>query len=188
MKLLSVFTKLAIFAGIVVLLALLGYAIFGDRVVIKPSPLVGGKAPNFTLRLFNGDQLTLSELRGKAVLLNFWASWCGPCKLEAPALDASWRKYRDKPVIFVGVNVWDDKDSARAYRKQFGGEYINGVDPKGEIAVEYGIGGVPETYFIDASGKIVDKYTGQLSEEIIDYLMKKTLSPSEQDGLSKKTY
>jgi cytochrome c biogenesis protein CcmG/thiol:disulfide interchange protein DsbE len=184
MKILSAITKLAVFAGIVILLALFGYAIFGNRVFLKPSPLVGAEAPDFTLKLFNGDQLKFSDLKGKAVLLNFWASWCGPCKDEAPALQASWEKYRNKGAIFLGVNVWDDKDSALIYLKEFGGEYISGIDPKGEIAVDYGVGGVPETYFIDTSGKIVDKYTGQLTEEIIDYFLGKALSPSEQDGFN----
>jgi cytochrome c biogenesis protein CcmG/thiol:disulfide interchange protein DsbE len=186
MRILSVITKLAIFGGIVVLLTLLGYAIFGNRLVLKPSPLVGAKAPEFTLKLFNGDNLKLSDLKGKTVLLNFWASWCGPCKVEAPALERSWGEYKEKGVIFLGVNVWDDQNSALSYLEEVGGGYPNGIDPKGEIAVEYGIGGVPETYFIDVSGKVVDKFTGQLTEEIIDYFLGKALSSSQQNGLTKK--
>ena len=186
MKILSAFTKLAVFAGIVLLLFLFGYAIFGDKVFEKRSPLVGIPAPEFTLKLFNGEQLKLSELKGKAVLLNFWASWCGPCRSEAPALETSWRKYKDKPVVFLGVNVWDDKSNALQYLNSFGGGYINGIDPKGEIAVEYGVAGVPETYFIDPSGKIVDKYTGQLTEEMIDYFLGKALSPSKQNELTRR--
>ena len=186
MKILGTVTKLAVFAGILFLLFLFGYSIFGNKVFEKPSPLVGTQAPDFTLNLFNGDQLRLSELKGKAVLLNFWASWCGPCRSEAPALEASWKKYKDKPVVFLGVNVWDDKSNALQYINSFGGGYINGMDPKGEIAVEYGVAGVPETYFIDPSGKIVDKYTGQLTKETIDYFLEKALSPSKQNELTKR--
>jgi len=175
-KILSIVTKLSVLLAILLLLSLLGYAIFGNRVFLKFSPIVGQQAGDFTLELFNGEKMKLSDLRGKAVLLNFWASWCIPCRDEAPALDASWKKYRDKQAVFIGVNVWDDKDSALLYLKKFGGAYENGMDPKGEIAVEYGVGGVPETYFIDTSGKIVDKYTGPLTEEIIDYFLGKALS------------
>ncbi|MGH7890088.1 MAG: TlpA family protein disulfide reductase, partial [Thermodesulfobacteriota bacterium] len=78
MKILSAVTKLSVFVGIVLLLFLFGYAIFGNKVFEKPAPLVGTQAPDFTLKLFTGGQLSLSELKGKAVLLNFWASWCGP--------------------------------------------------------------------------------------------------------------
>ncbi|MBI2486225.1 MAG: TlpA family protein disulfide reductase [Deltaproteobacteria bacterium] len=186
MKILSAVTKLSVFVGIVLLLFLFAYAIFGDKVFEKPSPLVGTQAPDFRLNLFTGGQLKLSELKGKAVLLNFWASWCGPCRSEAPALEASWRKYRDKPVVFLGINVWDDKSNALRYIDSFGGGYLNGLDPKGEIAVEYGVAGVPETYFIDPSGKIVDKYTGQLTKETIDYFLERALSPSKQNELTKR--
>ncbi len=184
MKILSTVTKLAVLLAILLLLGLLGYAVFGNRVFIKPSPIVGQQATDFTIELFNGEKIKLSEMKGKAVLLNFWASWCIPCRDEAPALETSWRKYKNKPVVFIGVNVWDDKDSALLYLNEFGGEYENGRDPKGEIAVDYGVGGVPETYFIDTSGKIVDKYTGPLTEEIIDYFLGKALSP--EHGITKE--
>jgi cytochrome c biogenesis protein CcmG/thiol:disulfide interchange protein DsbE len=186
MKGYSLVVKLVVFAAIMILLGLLGYAVFGNKVFSKPSPLVGREASDFTLELFSGDKLKLSDLRGKAVLLNFWASWCMPCRDEAPTLEASWKRYKDKPVVFVGIDVWDDKDSALSYITQFGGGYVNGIDPKGEIAVDYGVGGVPETYFIDASGKIVDKYTGALSEEMINQFLGKALSPSPLNGLTKK--
>ena len=186
MKGFSLAVKLVVFVAIVILLGLLGYAVFGNKVFSKPSPLVGREASDFTLELFNGDKLRLSDLRGKAVLLNFWASWCIPCRDEAPALEESWRKYKDKSVVFIGIDVWDDKNSALTYIKQFGGGYVNGIDPKGEIAVDYGVGGVPETYFIDASGKVIDKYVGPLTGEMIDYFLRKALSPSSLNGLTKE--
>ncbi len=186
MKILSAVTRLAVLAGILLLLLLFGYAIFGDKVFDKRSPLLGTHAPDFTVKLFNGEQLKLSELRGKAVLLNFWASWCGPCRNEAPALESSWKKYKDKSVVFVGINVWDDESNALQYLNSFGGGYVNGMDPKGEVAVEYGVAGVPETYFIDTEGKIVDKYTGQLNEEMIDRFIQKALSSTEEKKLTKK--
>jgi cytochrome c biogenesis protein CcmG/thiol:disulfide interchange protein DsbE len=184
MRILSIITKSSILLGILLILFLLGYAVFGNKVFIKPSPIVGQEASDFTLELFNGQKIRFSDLKGRAVLLNFWASWCIPCRDEAPALEASWKKYKNMPVAFIGVNVWDDKDSALLYLNEFGGEYINGIDPKGEISVEYGVGGVPETFFIDESGKIVDKYTGPLTEEMIDSFLGKAIS--QQDGIPEK--
>jgi cytochrome c biogenesis protein CcmG/thiol:disulfide interchange protein DsbE len=186
MKGLGLAGKLVVFAAIVVLLILLGYAVFGNKVFPKPSPLIGREASDFTLELFNGDKLRLSDLRGKVVLLNFWASWCMPCREEAPTLEASWKRYKDKPVVFIGIDVWDDKDSALAYINQFGGGYLNGIDPKGEIAVDYGVGGVPETYFINESGKIVNKYTGPLTDEMVDQLLGKVFLSSPLNGLTKE--
>lgn len=183
MKILGTTLKLLTFLIILFLLGLFGYALFGNRATIHPSHLLGTEAPDFTLKLFNGEQLRLSDLRGKAVLINFWASWCAPCREEAPVLEASWRKYREKPVVFIGINIWDDKDSALSFLTRFGGNYPNGADPKGEIAINYGVAGVPETYFIDPTGKIVGKYAGQLTNEIVDYFMEKSLLGSKNTAI-----
>ncbi|MGQ0794422.1 MAG: TlpA family protein disulfide reductase [Deltaproteobacteria bacterium] len=176
MNILSLAGRLGVFLTIGAIIAILAYALFGNRTFDRPSPLLGRVAPDFTLTLFDGERVSLSDYRGQAVLLNFWASWCGPCRLEAPALENSWRRYRDKPVVFIGVNVWDDKSSALDYLRQTGGGFINGFDQKGEIAVSFGVAGVPETYFISPSGKITDKYTGALTEETIDGFLRKAMS------------
>lgn len=177
-------SKLAALTIILLFLSILGYAIFGDRVIIKTSPLTGKEAPDFTLTLYSsggslaesGKNVSLSELKGKTVILNFWASWCKPCRQEAPALERSWKKYKDKDVVFIGVNVWDDDSSALSYLDKYGGSYEHGFDPEKEIQVNYGLGGIPETYFIDSSGLITGKFTGQLTEEIIDYYLLKAIS------------
>lgn len=186
MKLTSIFSRLAIFVAIILILTIMGYAIFGNRTIIKKSPLVGNEAPDFTLTLFDGSTVKLSDLKGKAVLLNFWASWCIPCRDEAPALESSWMKYKNKQVAFLGVNIWDDDTNALSYVERYGGSYPNGKDPEGQIGVDYGVAGVPETYFIDPAGKITEKYTGPLNEEIIDFYLGKTLLNRETDGLSRK--
>jgi cytochrome c biogenesis protein CcmG/thiol:disulfide interchange protein DsbE len=177
MSILNTGTKLGVLVIIFLVLALLGYALFGDRETVKTSPLVGKDAPEFTLKLFDGKRVSLSEMKGKTVLLNFWASWCMPCRLEAPALEQSWLKYKDKNVVFIGVNVWDENSSASSYIEKFGGGYPQGIDPEEEIQVDYGIGGVPETYFIGPSGIITDKYNGPLTEEIIDYYVNRAAAP-----------
>lgn len=182
MKIFNTIVKIAVFSVIIVMIGLLGYALFGERGGGRTSPLVGREAPDFTLKLFDGQKLSLKELRGKTVLVNFWASWCAPCREEAGALEESWERYKDKDVVFIGVNVWDENSNALSYMERFGGAYPHGMDPEEEIQVNYGIGGVPETYFIDSSGVIRDKYNGPLTNEIIDHFLTRAVNP--EDGNS----
>ena len=182
MRILSSSGKIIVFIIILSLISLMAYAIFGNRANVKTSPLVGTKAPNFTLKTFDGQDISLSDLQGKTVLLNFWASWCMPCRQEAGALERSWQKYKDKDVVFVGVNVWDENSNALNYMSKFGGSYPHGLDPDEEIQIDYGVGGVPETYFIDSSGTVRDKFTGPLTEQIIDYFVLKAQQPEDNES------
>ncbi|MFI5322001.1 MAG: TlpA family protein disulfide reductase [Thermodesulfobacteriota bacterium] len=176
MSILNTGTKLAVLVVILLILALFGYALFGHKETEKVSPLVGNRAPDFSLNLMDGKKISSSELRGKTVLLNFWASWCMPCREEAQALEESWQKYKDKNVVFIGVNIWDENSSAASYIETFGGGgYPQGTDPKEEIQVDYGIGGVPETFFISPTGIITDKYNGALTEDAIDYYIQQAM-------------
>lgn len=120
-------------------------------------PQVGRSAPDFTIRLYAAhraglpEQVRLSELRGKPVVLNFWASWCIPCKDEAPEFEATWRKYSDR-VVFIGANWLEVEAAALPYLRQQGISYANGFDLQQQIARAYRITGVPETFFIDREG------------------------------------
>ena len=149
--------------GIVGLLAY-GYRI--DSRYIQ-SPLIAKEAPSFALALFDRETVSLKELNGKAVLLNFWASWCIPCRAEARALESAWQKYRDRGVVFLGVNIQDKEEDARAFLKEFGITYLNGPDTSGKIAIDYGVWGIPETFFIDPRGRITYKHAGELRAPII---------------------
>jgi cytochrome c biogenesis protein CcmG/thiol:disulfide interchange protein DsbE len=155
--------RLVIAAGIVApalgLLALLGYGLVSDPRDI-PTPILARPAPPFALTLFDGRILQLQDLRGKVVLLNFWASWCPPCRAEARTLEAAWRRYRD--VVFVGVNLQDKEEAAREFLAEFDVTYPNGMDRGARIAVDYGVWGLPETFFIDAEGRITYKHIGAL--------------------------
>ncbi len=132
-----------------------------------PSPLVGRQAPSFDLVLFDGGTIRLEELRGKAVLINFWASWCPPCRAEAPALEAAWKTFKEGNVVFVGVNIQDKEPDARAFIEEFGITYKNGWDPTARVAVNYGVWGIPETFFLDREGRITFKHVGALSMPVI---------------------
>ena len=120
-----------------------------------------GPAPDFTLNLFPGyegnagmNPVNLSDLKGKVVVLNFWASWCIPCAQEAADLQATYEKYKDKDVVFLGVDWTDIEGDALNYLKRFGITYANGPDLQTKIGPRYRISGVPETYVIDRAGNV----------------------------------
>jgi cytochrome c biogenesis protein CcmG/thiol:disulfide interchange protein DsbE len=154
------------FVGLVVvaLIALLLYGVFrsgsGDDVLaMRERP-----APEFTLSLFDGGEISLADFAGEVVVVNFWASWCDPCKSEAPVLEESWQTYRDRGVALIGVNTDDTEDGARAFIDDYGLTYYNGSEP-GSLSVEYGVLGLPETFFIDRDGVIAAHWKGEISSE-----------------------
>ena len=141
--------------------ALLAYGLTRNPRAI-PTPLIGKPATPFTLTLFDGRQLSLEELRGQVVFLNFWASWCPPCRAEARTLEAAWQKYKERDVVFLGVNIQDREEAARGFLQEFGVTYPNGRDSAGKIAIAYGVWGLPETFIIDRDGRITYKHIGAL--------------------------
>jgi cytochrome c biogenesis protein CcmG, thiol:disulfide interchange protein DsbE len=150
------------------LLALFAWGLTRDP-KLTPTPLIDKEAPPFTLDLFDGGTFRLAEQRGKVVVLNVWASWCYPaCWNEAPGLEAAWRKYRDQGVVVVGLNYQDRQTDARAFIQRFGQTFPNGPDQGSKIAIEYGVYGVPETFFIDYAGRIYAKHIREISWEMLE--------------------
>jgi len=151
----------------VAFLLLLAYGFTKDPKRI-PSPLVGRPAPDFALSLLDGGELRLQDLRGRPVVVNFWASWCYPaCWNEAPRLEATWQRYKDRGVVLIGIIYQDTEANARDFIAKHGKSYPNGMDPRSRTAIEYGVYGVPETFFIDREGKIAHKHIGEIDMETV---------------------
>ncbi|MBI4769341.1 MAG: TlpA family protein disulfide reductase [Chloroflexi bacterium] len=146
------------------LLALLGWGV----VQAANGPRDTGLAPDFTLTGFSGRTVALSELRGQVVVINFWASWCPPCREEAAYLEKTWRKYQNKGVVFIGVDYVDTEKEALAYMKEFDITYLNGPDVGTRISQAYRIQGVPETFFVDRAGKLRGVNIGPLYPPELD--------------------
>lgn len=119
-----------------------------------------GLAPDFTFTTFDGQTITLADLKGKGVVVNFWASWCDPCRDEAALLESAWLREKDSGIVFLGLDYLDQEPSAKAYLAEYGISYPNGPDLQSQAARRYGIKGVPETYFITPDGEIVQAVIG----------------------------
>lgn len=150
--------------------------IVGGRLLkVRAGQVSSGKAPDFTLTSFSGETITLSEQIGKVVVINFWASWCPPCREEAAYLETTWRKYEDRGVQFIGVDYADTETEALAYLDEFDITYFNGPDLGTRISQAYNMQGVPETFVIDQNGEIYYVHIGPLYPPTLDNIIDELL-------------
>ena len=159
-------------AVVVGLLALLWFGLQAKEVAsTKVVNVPFSTAPDFSLALFDGSTFTLKDSlqTGKPVVLNFWASWCGPCADEAPVLQDAARRYGDR-ITFVGVDVQDIDSDAQTFLQKYGITYQNGSGNAGPISVQYGMRGVPETYFIAPDGHLVRKWNTLTAADLEQFL------------------
>ena len=162
-------------AVVVAVAALLGLLYFGLQ--RGPSADVGGvvqlnrPAPDFTVKTLDGHTLRLSDLRGQTVVLNVWGSWCVPCQQESAELNRSYSQYQHQNVIFVGLAWNDQEDQVRKFVQQYGVAYPVGLDTDGHIAIDLGITGVPETFLIDTSGQLKEKWVGPITADRLSELL-----------------
>jgi len=132
-------------------------------------------AADFTLKLFNGQTFTLSKHKGEAVVVNFFASWCIPCRTEAPALEAVHLEYLQKKVIFLGIAIKDTDIAARDFVKKYGLTFPAGLDKDQKAKDALGVYGLPTTFFINTTGLITYTHSGAVTEELIKHELDKIL-------------
>jgi cytochrome c biogenesis protein CcmG, thiol:disulfide interchange protein DsbE len=163
---------------------------FGTDPTLVASPLLGKPAPRATLPPLDGGggQVSLEALQGQVVVVNFWASWCAPCRGEHPDLVAAAAAYRAAGVRFVGVIYQDTPQAARRFLEELGrGQgYLYVTDPGSRAAIDFGVFGIPETFFIDRRGTVVAKITGKSSfpllADTLDQLLAGKTPESRQTG------
>jgi len=164
--------KFGVVIALVVSAAFLGLLAWG---MIKKEPITGlsgvtmvnRPAPDFALKTFDGPTISLRALRGRPVVLNFWASWCPPCRQEASLLERTWRVYKKQGVAFIGVDIQDREDDALRFIREFDITYPNAPDPTGEVSISYGVSGLPVTFFVSREGQILRRWVGALEKEVL---------------------
>ena len=149
-------------------------AVAGQQLAADP---VGQMAPEFNGQLVDGSgTLALSSLRGKTVIVNFWASWCSTCKEEAQVVSDVEKKWRAKGVVFLGVDSHDTTAGAHTYIQNYGIGFQSVQDPESAIGAQYDVTGLPETYFLDTKGKIVEKYMSAIDAVTLDSMIAKAVA------------
>ncbi len=151
-------------AGIAALIALLTVSV-GRPATPVDTPIVGRPAPAFDLQTLDGGHVALAGLRGSPVVLNFWASWCIPCREEAPLLTAASAKYEASGLRILGVVYQDSAENARDFMRRYGQTYPGLLDQDGRAAIDYGVFGIPETFFIDSAGVVRSRQVGALTAD-----------------------
>ena len=132
-------------------------------------------APNFTFKLLDGKDFHLSDYKGKPVLINFFASWCLPCREEMPVLEKIVQAYGPKGVIFLGIAIDDTEDKMKDFVAKYGVTFPVGLDKTATIQKSFGIYGIPTTYFIDKQGVINYSHSGSVTEELLQHELDKLL-------------
>ena len=141
----------------------------GERTITNLLPTT------FSLTTLDDMIIDSQSLHGQVIMLDFWSSWCAPCRAEAPILSKVYNHYEGEPVEFIGVSIWDNESDVKNFHDQFAISYPVSIDQHGKLAVEFGIKGIPEKLFIDQEGNIIRKFVGPMDEptliSIIDSLL-----------------
>lgn len=142
------------------------------RTILSTSSTEAEAATDFEVETFDGETLRLSDLNGKVVVLNFWASWCPPCRWEMPFFETMWQEYRDQGVVFVGIAMSDTFENVKAFAEEAGVTYPVGLDTTTEIARAYEVLSLPTTFFIGKDGNIERKLTSAANEGLLKVFLR----------------
>jgi peroxiredoxin len=145
-----------------------GGATGGATATPAPAPVVGAPAPDFTLNDLDGSPVTLSSLKGQVVLINFWATWCGPCEAEMPAFQRRYETFKSRGFSVLGVNVGETEDLIRPFVERLGLTFTILLDPAYEVEALYRVRGYPTTYIVNRDGIIVQQHVGMMTEGQLD--------------------
>ncbi|RKH36609.1 TlpA family protein disulfide reductase [Corallococcus sicarius] len=167
-----------VFAAVAAALLFVLFKGFGRNPHEVPFMLKGTAAPPFVLKsLDGGEDVKLADLKGRPMVLNFWASWCGPCKYEHPVLEWGAREMGSQ-AVFMGVVFEDTEENARDFLRRMGASFPQLMDERSRMAVDYGVAGVPETYFIDAEGIIRGKHVGPIDPQTLALRVRELTQPA----------
>jgi cytochrome c biogenesis protein CcmG/thiol:disulfide interchange protein DsbE len=168
------------------ILGILTYGLTRDSYVL-PTPMLGEPAPPFRLETLEGDSLALADLRGRVVVLNFWASWCIPCRVEHGVLKRAATTWDETDATVVGVVYQDTRANALRFRRELGGGWPQVIDRSSRAAIDFGVYGVPETFFIGREGRIGYKQVGPVTwplvRRVVDSLLALPAPHDPQEGL-----
>ncbi len=155
--------------AVMVLLVVVGLATWALQGGVAPSrgaPRVGTRAPNFTLENVDGKKVSLTDYRGKTVIVNFWATWCVPCRTEMPAIDAVARA--DPNVVVLAVDVTEGEDPVRDYAQKLGLSFTPLLDTSGQVTTLYHVNALPSSFFIGPDGMIRAMNVGPMDQRMLD--------------------
>ena len=181
-------------AAVLALTALLALGLLNKSPVTGRSGAtrIDKPAPAINMPLYGGGNIAAADYAGKPVVVNFWASWCGPCRQEAPIFERLSREYAERGVLFIGVNIQDAETDAEAYLREYDITYPNGMDAGGGISVDYGVIGIPVTFFINRDGIVQRRWAGVMRETQlrtwIDELVLGTAPTDDAQGTNPEGY
>ena len=168
--------------GAIVTLTILGFLAWGLFNTRETDLAIGEPAPDFQVQFFDGykwqgaKSASLADWQGKVVVINFWASWCAPCRDEAPSLESLWQEYESEDVIIVGIAYLDTEPKSLAFLEEFDISYPNAPDLRSAISDEYVLGKVPETYILDKNGQLRQKINGMVNRAMLIPILEQLLA------------
>ena len=140
------------------------------------SIIIGSKAPDFSMTGISGQQISLKDLRGQGVLVNFWATWCYPCREEMDDLKAAYEKYKDQGIVILGIDMKEGEETVRKFTDSYKITYPILIDTDGKVSDAYNVFGIPSSFFIDREGIIRDIILGEMNQDSINNKIEKLIS------------